>query len=581
MNTLINQEFLYRETPVNYDGTGTLTSIKGNTVSFNQLVQNGNFADTSNWTATGGTLSASGNVGTITNTVASNFGFLQNLNTTQSHKYYVKFNFKIDGNITGSKRIRTVFSNGGSGDEYRVYYTPNTWEEFNALIVTTNSWTKFYILTDYGVDYEIGTKINLKNVMIRDLTLMSIVNLTTTAEVEEWLSSHIGDLPYYDYTQGTLIPFMGTGLKTTGKNLFDGNWESGSIGSNGANVSSAENIRTLSAVSAFFFEEGETYIFSCEETRNEIWVNYYFKDNTFQRVRIGSNSASGTFTVPSGVAFIRFRMTATTNALNPKAQVEIGSTATAYEPYTSNTLSLPTSTYFPTGMKEAGSVYDELTESKVTTRLGRTVLDGTQTISFADYSHYRVGYEISDMEVGSTSSAFIDTNVISNYLPSASNNDTYADKEGIHRRINGSRQIIIGLGSSSGANTEALFNAYLSAHPLTVYYPLATPTETDISLDLTYPVWNGGTEQILPINDSTPDTAPILCDIDYRGLIPVNATVDPSGSGTVSGTGNYRYHSIATLEATPSDEIYRFLRWEDENGDTVSTNSVFSFEVGE
>ena len=50
METLINQEFLYRENPVDYDGTGTITRIKGNTVKINQLVQNGNFADTSNWT---------------------------------------------------------------------------------------------------------------------------------------------------------------------------------------------------------------------------------------------------------------------------------------------------------------------------------------------------------------------------------------------------------------------------------------------------------------------------------------------------------------------------------------------------
>jgi hypothetical protein len=58
-------------------------------------------------------------------------------------------------------------------------------------------------------------------------------------------------------------------------------------------------------------------------------------------------------------------------------------------------------------------------------------------------------------------------------------------------------------------------NTALQSSPLEIISLLATPTETDISLDLTYPVWNGGTEQILPINDSTPDTAPIKANITY------------------------------------------------------------------
>jgi hypothetical protein len=181
-------------------------------------------------------------------------------------------------------------------------------------------------------------------------------------------------------------------------------------------------------------------------------------------------------------------------------------------------------------------------------------------------------------DVGISSSAKKPSNgqeyatILHDFLETVTANELYygAKTDGIAMYNNGR----IYISSSRYANISSLANTKL-------YYVLNTATETNISLDLTYPVWDGGTEQILPVNDSTPDTAPILCDIDCRGMIPVNATVDPSGSGTVDGTGNYRYHSIATLEATPSDEIYRFLRWEDENGDTVSTNSVFSFEVGE
>jgi hypothetical protein len=81
--------------------------------------------------------------------------------------------------------------------------------------------------------------------------------------------------------------------------------------------------------------------------------------------------------------------------------------------------------------------------------------------------------------------------------------------------------------------------------------------------------------------DSTPTTSPILCDIFYRGMIPVSVNVYPLGSGTVTGSGEYRYGETATLVATSNDGIYRFLRYEDENGQTLSTDSTYSFKVGE
>ena len=126
--------------------------------------------------------------------------------------------------------------------------------------------------------------------------------------------------------------------------------------------------------------------------------------------------------------------------------------------------------------------------------------------------------------------------------------------------------------SDTNAFKSAMSGVYL-------LYELETPST--ISLDLTYDTWNGGTEQILPSNTSTPSTSPILTDITYRGLIPVSAIASPYGSGTVTGSGQYRYHETATLNATPNDEIYRFIRYEDENGTVLSTSSTYSFTVGD
>jgi len=383
MDSLTNQEFNYREVPVQYDGTGTLVDIKGNTISFNQLVENGNFADTSHWeVSANASFTVSNNEGTLTLSSNGLSRIRQAIDIVFNHKYYICATLK---GVSGRQlflQVGNVIVQPTTTDAYALY---------SAILTPTNNTSGYYAIAGY-YSGQSGDVLNYKNFMVFDLTLMGIDNLTTTAEVESWLSSHLGNIPYFAYTQGSLISFNGTGLKTTKS------------------------------------------------------------DQT----------------------------------------TELG------------TLSLPISTYFPTGMKSAGSVYDELTESKAITRIGSRA------------------YQSGDED---------DTSVI-----------------------------------TDGTTT---------------YYALTTPTEIDISLDLTYPIENGGTEQILPVNTSVPATSPILCDIDYRTMIPVNATVDPTGSGTISGTGNYRYHSNATLTATPSDEIYRFLRWEDENGTMLSTDATYTFEVGE
>lgn len=57
----------------------------------------------------------------------------------------------------------------------------------------------------------------------------------------------------------------------------------------------------------------------------------------------------------------------------------------------------------------------------------------------------------------------------------------------------------------------------------------------------------------------------------------VTVNVVPEGAGTVSGTGFFSPHDTATLTATPIEDC-SFVSWE-MNGQVVSTNPVYSFEV--
>jgi len=278
--------------------------------------------------------------------------------------------------------------------------------------------------------------------MAIDLTLMGIDSLTTVEQVETWLSNNIGLLPYYDYTLGTLIPFKGTWLKTVGFNQWDEEWEVGSI-YRGELVSSTNSIRSKTFSDCI---GGATYYLKCaNHTNNRYWMAIFYYDGSKNYISMEYASGS-TVIAPTNARYFKISTNPSTyvygNTYNNDICINISDTSKngTYEPYTESTLSLPISTYFPTGMKSAGSVYDELTESKAITRIGSRA--------------YQSGDES-------------DTSVI-----------------------------------TDGTTT---------------YYALATPTETTINppLDLSYDVWDNGTEQILPVNGSTPTTSSMKATIEY------------------------------------------------------------------
>lgn len=57
----------------------------------------------------------------------------------------------------------------------------------------------------------------------------------------------------------------------------------------------------------------------------------------------------------------------------------------------------------------------------------------------------------------------------------------------------------------------------------------------------------------------------------------ITASIDPAGSGTVTGTGQYQKGTQVTIEAVPADG-YKFTGWQ-ENGDIVSTDASYTFAV--
>ena len=135
-------------------------------------------------------------------------------------------------------------------------------------------------------------------------------------------------LDYYEYNPGELVSFNGTGLKIVGFNAYH----------NGtAELLGGIQYQITGAYTALSFG-GET-------------------------VTPGSG---GVFTVPKNGTLSVTGGDGTTCV----HLVWTGLRDGEYEPYWERALALPVSTYFPDGMKSAGTVYDELTKDKAIQRIG-------------------------------------------------------------------------------------------------------------------------------------------------------------------------------------------------------------------
>ena len=343
---LIDQSFTYRESPAIQDGLTRIDKIKGNTLVWNQLVQNGNFADTSLWRTYSSTgFSVSNNVGSFT--VTGSTGAIYQTNTptyVSGHKYLVIADFYVSQQSNINVEV--------SGTRGRaVSVNANTWYRYSD-IVAPSAQGNFSLTCGQA-------SVQVRNVMCFDLTQMGL-DITDPSEFVSYFP-----LYYYPYTQGELISFNGNGIKTVGFNQWDEEWELGAISTaTGANTSSSSKIRSKKYIPVL---SDKTYY--CKAPSN---LYVFFYDNAFNFLGYAASTKKDTtFEIEYNASYIRFRLDNGGADYENNVCINISSSKNGeYKPYTSSTLSLPISTYFPNGMKSAGSVYDELTETKAITRVG-------------------------------------------------------------------------------------------------------------------------------------------------------------------------------------------------------------------
>lgn len=132
-----------------------------------------------------------------------------------------------------------------------------------------------------------------------------------------------------------------------------------------------------------------------------------------------------------------------------------------------HTTTLPISTYFPTGMKSAGSVYDELTPTKAVTRIGAVDLGSLTWNGWEENGSYIFYATITDKKVGRTNPCIC---LMYEYN---SNVYTWADLQ--NKQMTGSLQNSTVYIRDSSYTDVATFKTAMSG--IYLFYELATPVE--------------------------------------------------------------------------------------------------------
>ena len=364
-----NQHFIYRQSPTQKDGKAKIRGVRGKTLVWNQLQRNN--AETQ----------------TVNEMVFTNNG---------------DGSWKVNGTCTQftQKSVGLPYAQGVVGHKYLFMGCPKmTLPEGVSLCPYINGAAAAAADRDYGdgkvlectVAGSIYCLITISNAnttlnnvvfhpMIIDLTLLGVSTVTDKASFQQ-----LFPLPSYAFNLGSLLDFTGTKVKTTGKNIISSmiNGSSngitstvnsdGTIKLNGTSTS----VALMRIAEIVFLPNVEYRLIGGYSSNVQLSIRLYTGSSFDSSEYTGSLTNSGSdvtkfkfknYTV--GYLYVRVANGQTVSNLVLSPMITFGDADISFEPYKSNETDLPISTFFPTGMKSAGAVYDELTPTKAITRIG-------------------------------------------------------------------------------------------------------------------------------------------------------------------------------------------------------------------
>lgn len=298
--------------------------------------------------------------------------------------------------------------------------------------------------------------------------------------------------PNPDYPQDIKVVTGEQTVTVTGKNLFNKstvalgeNWN-GTIGT----VCYPFQTQATRAVVLIPVKPNTTYTLKLYSSgwymmeRNEVDSSYVVVDRT-QGINQNEVTAVITTTAQTNYIGVKFKYgSGGTTAFTPdslnelKMQLEIGSTATDYEPYQSQsyTINLGSIELYKIGDYQ-DYIYKSGDDWYLHAAMGKITLDGSETWSAAQMTNNWMYYTINAGMATVTSSQM--PGIISNYFGVATTDGQWTSAAGsksvtLSNTASPNTQIRFTVGDNT--NKLADFKTWLSTHNTTVYYALATPT---------------------------------------------------------------------------------------------------------
>ena len=436
-----------------------LKVLRGNTVAFNQLIENGNFASSSGWNITNATnITFSNNTLSCDNNSTSFAIALQRLNQQvliQGHKYLIRLDYNFPSSISG--KLVTAFN----GFAMTQTFTCNgSWN--NLSVISSASASNPFIIYLRPTETT-GNTLQFRNHQLFDLTQMFGAGNEPTSVLE---FNRLFPKPYYDYNAGTLLNAQSNGYKIVGYNAFDGEWKE-----TGVDHEISDYIKVV-AGQKYTLEQNPSgytmrYIYQYDGNKNLITsTSRGINSSTTNAKNPITNSSEIVVILEDNTQFITIRYDFTTAPTNACFHLTWDGSKTDYEPYYSETYALPN-----VELKSAGSVYDTLTPSGLLTRRVGVVKLKDLTWTYGYGSFYALINDIpSGVQSQKSNILCPQYSVIESYYL---NNATWLSFNKAIMVQTGGKQVCINDSSYSDATTfknHFTDNDYLN-------YELATPTE--------------------------------------------------------------------------------------------------------
>lgn len=550
------QVFTYRPTdggtPIE-SGVAKIRRVKGNSVAFNQILKNGNFAITTDWSPfQPANVSLNWDNGlTVTSNYAGTGG--DQISVRQAiaqpfilgHKYFVHFEFS-----TSNTSLTPLVECFGAlySNENRLDYVQsgNNYYSINNVKATR---TTFCYLKAIGTK-AVGDTWTFKNVMIIDLTQMfGAGNEPTTVEKFRALYPD----SYYPYNAGKLRNLDCSGIKTVGFNQWDEQWERGTLNSVGENDYTSATIRSKNYIPAI--GNKDYYVGIASEGYDNIYylgISWYDSNKQFISK---SYCNQRVITSPINAAYFRIFTDNNSyvygNTYNNDICINLHHTGYRdgdYEPYKEITHALPL-LQITNGEplryvynSSAGEQYDEINETEYIKRIGVVDL-GTLDWSWDEGN-----------------SVFKTNGLVGNgnayrFFCSKYTSTNYGFSDMADKTIRSTREnlAVLGIKDSSFGTDASAFKASLAG--VMLHYelaePIVTPIETPLNLD--YQAEDFGTEEALLTDNSAPFRADIVYQFNAADRIRENSQeIEQLNTDIASIQSKINFALIPTNGFTPN-----------------------------